>query len=118
MNEIYKFSPKSLSSENSYILPPWNILENPEKTEGWLDFQKMMKKEMKVLPNGNYELVISPIQHECISKDFIWHCVEYSCKLGELILKLKDGDPYEDVYYTELQVKYCPFCGYKSNKLK
>ncbi len=24
--------------------PPWNIYENPEKTEGWIEFQKEMKK--------------------------------------------------------------------------
>lgn len=26
-----------------YFLPPWNIYENPEKTEGWMAFQKVLK---------------------------------------------------------------------------
>ena len=32
--------------ENEFDIfpPPWNFYENPEKTEGWIEFQKEMKK--------------------------------------------------------------------------
>lgn len=76
-----------------------------------------MKKEMQMLPNGNYESVISPIQHECRSKDYNWHCVEYGLKMGELILKFEEGDSYEDGYSTEIKIIYCPFCGYKPDEM-
>lgn len=72
-----------------------------------------MKKEMKMLPNGNYEEIISPIQHDCRSKDFGWQCVEYGYELGKLKLSIEDGDPYEDGCAHQIQVNYCPFCGYK-----
>jgi hypothetical protein len=26
---------------------------------------------------------------------------------------LEEGDPYEDGYSKEIEVNYCPFCGYK-----
>lgn len=71
-----------------------------------------MKTEMKMLPNGNYESVISPIQHKCVCENNIFQCVEYGWKLGILTLFIEDGDPYEDGYVKEIQVKYCPFCGY------
>lgn len=66
---------------------------------------------MAMLPNGNYEQIISPIQHACIFEN--WCCVEYRWKKGKLLLKIEDGDPYEDGYSSEVNVKYCPFCGYK-----
>lgn len=72
-----------------------------------------MKKEMEMLPNGNYELIISPVQHECVDKNYIWKCVEYSLEKGILRLQIEDGDPYEDGYSNEIEIKYCPFCGYK-----
>lgn len=73
---------------------------------------------MAMLPNGNYESIISPIQHECRSKDYGWHCVEYGWEMGRLRLKVEDGDPYEDGYSNEIYVSYCPFCGYKSPHIK
>jgi len=70
-----------------------------------------MKTEMAMLPNGNYESVICPIQHRCISKDSGWRCTEYSWKKG-LHLEVEDGDPNEDGFHSEIIVQYCPFCGY------
>ena len=73
-----------------------------------------MKTHMEMLPNGNYEEVISPIQHECNSDVHIFSCVEYSWNPGKLLLKIEDGDPFEDGYSNEIEIKYCPFCGYQS----
>ena len=30
-----------------YFPPPWNMHENPEKTEGWIEFQRCMRKDPK-----------------------------------------------------------------------
>lgn len=76
-----------------------------------------MKTEMAMLPNGNYEKIISPIQHRCRSKDYIFECVEYGWDMGNLLLNIKDGDPYEDGYDRKLEIKYCPFCGYHPERL-
>ena len=72
-----------------------------------------MKTEMKMLDNGNYELVISPIQHYCRSDDFMSQCVEYSRDIGKLHLKIEMGDGYsgDDI------IKFCPFCGYSPKTL-
>lgn len=78
-----------------------------------------LKKEMKMMPNGNYEEIISPIQHECIdSKTAILHCVEYGWDLGNLYLTIEDGDPYEDGYSKKFLVNYCPFCSYQPERSK
>jgi hypothetical protein len=69
-----------------------------------------MKKEMKMLDNGNYESVIKPIQHECRSNG--WHCVQYARDMNNLSLEYEEGDPYEDGTYIETKVNFCPFCGY------
>ena len=71
-----------------------------------------MKKEMAMLPNGNYEEIISPVQHHCKSDDYTWQCVEYGYQRGKLRLQIEDGDPYEDGYAAEIEIRYCPFCGY------
>jgi len=31
--------------EDGFYPPPWNIYEYPEKTEGWIEFQKEMRKD-------------------------------------------------------------------------
>jgi hypothetical protein len=31
--------------DNGYFPPPWNFYEYPEKTEGWIEFQKAMRKD-------------------------------------------------------------------------
>lgn len=36
-------SPKPLDHE-SFFPPPWNFIDEPKKTEGWIEFQKYMKK--------------------------------------------------------------------------
>lgn len=71
-----------------------------------------MKKEMVMMPNGNYEEIFSPIQHQCKSNDEIIECVEYGWKIGKLILKIEGGNDYENGYATEIEMNYCPFCGY------
>lgn len=70
---------------------------------------------MKMLPNGNYERVISPVQHECRSKDYTWRCREYGWDKGKLTLEIEDGDPCEDGYGNQIEVKFCPFCGYSAS---
>lgn len=76
-----------------------------------------MKTEMKMLKNGNYERIISPIQHQCRSEDYIFKCVEYGWKRSKLLLKIEDGDSYEDRYGIEIEVNFCPFCGYQPERL-
>lgn len=75
-----------------------------------------MKTEMKMLDNGNYESVISPLQHECQSKDCNVRCVEYGWDLGKIKLKVEVGDPYEDGFDYQCEVMCCPFCGYTPKK--
>jgi len=44
-----------------FFPPPWNINEFPEKTEGWIEFQKALKKDpayyLMDLPNVKVENV-------------------------------------------------------------
>ncbi len=75
-----------------------------------------MKTEMKMLPNGNYEKVISPIQHECRSKDGSWVCIEYGWEDPKLTLKVEE-DPCEGGLSSEIKVLFCPFCGYQPERL-
>lgn len=35
----------NLNEDDGFFPPPWNIYEFPEKTEGWIEFQKYMKKD-------------------------------------------------------------------------
>jgi hypothetical protein len=71
-----------------------------------------MKTEMAMLSNGNYERIISPIQHKCEENG--WICIEYGWKKG-IHLEIESGDPYEDGCSHTILVKYCPFCGYHSS---
>lgn len=32
-------------THDAFFPPPWNINEFPEKTEGWIEFQKAMRKD-------------------------------------------------------------------------
>jgi len=34
-----------LPPDEGFDPPPWNINEHPEKTEGWIEFQKMMRSD-------------------------------------------------------------------------
>ena len=70
-----------------------------------------MKYEMKMLDNGNYERVVSPIQHQCLGN--VLQCVEYSWDKNKLYLNIHDGDPCEDGYENKIEINFCPFCGYK-----
>jgi len=72
-----------------------------------------MKYEMSMQPNGNYEKIVSPIQHKCTSKNGIIQSIEYGCKDG-LYLKIESGDLYEDGYSHEEMINFCPFCGYQT----
>lgn len=69
---------------------------------------------MAMLPNGNYEEIISPIQHECISKDTVFRCREYGWDIGKLILQVEIDDSYEDGFGAKIEVNFCPFCGYEA----
>lgn len=31
--------------DSCYFPPPWNVYEFPEKTEGWIEFQKYLRKD-------------------------------------------------------------------------
>jgi len=69
----------------------------------------MIKKEMKMLDNGSYQEVISTIQHDCILDS--WKCREYGWDIGKLILSV-DIEEEDHEYSKEINVPYCPFCGY------
>lgn len=73
-----------------------------------------MKKEMKMMPNGNYEEVISPIQHQCYSDDKTMRITEYGWSMGKLIIEIEVGDPYEDGFGYRGDANYCPVCGYQA----
>lgn len=45
INELDKFKPKTLKPEDGYFPPPWNINDHLEKSLGWFEFQKAMKKD-------------------------------------------------------------------------
>jgi hypothetical protein len=77
-----------------------------------------MKTEMKMMDNGNYERVVSPVQHQCRSKDHSWNCIEYGWKMGEILLKIEEGDGYEDGCQHEIVISFCPFCGYQPERSK
>lgn len=73
---------------------------------------------MRMLSNGNYERIISSIQHNCSNtNNSMWTCVEYGWQRGRLRLQIENGDPYEDGYTSEIDVNYCPFCGYQPERL-
>lgn len=66
-----------------------------------------------MLDNGNYERVPAAIQHKCTSPCLNWVCSEMGWKPGILFLESCFGDAYEDDGCEhELEVKFCPFCGY------
>ena len=72
-----------------------------------------MKTEIRMLPNGNCESVVLPIQHRCYGSSGEY-CTEYAARLGRLMLTITEGDPYEDGCEHEIQVNFCPFCGCKA----
>jgi hypothetical protein len=34
-----------ITLDDGFFPPPWNFYEHPEKTEGWIEFQKHMRKD-------------------------------------------------------------------------
>lgn len=71
---------------------------------------------MAMLPNGNYEEIISNIQHKCSSQDWLITCVEYGWDAGNLYLEVEWGDPFEDGFNCKIKIDFCPFCGYNVKK--
>ena len=46
--EFFNDQPERSKREDlndGFFPPPWNIFDHPEKTEGWIEFQKEMKKD-------------------------------------------------------------------------
>lgn len=44
LSKYHNLETSSILPENEgFEPPPWNINEHPEKTEGWIEFQKMMR---------------------------------------------------------------------------
>jgi hypothetical protein len=44
----YSYQPERLNPETHYeefFAPPWDMTKHPEKTEGWIEFQRAMKKD-------------------------------------------------------------------------
>lgn len=54
-----RLNPEAL--EEGFFPPPWNINEHPEKTAGWIEFQREMRKDPKYYlqgcdsPNSEYK---------------------------------------------------------------
>lgn len=78
-----------------------------------------MKTEMKMLPNGNYESVVLYVQHECKDYNQSCYCRQYSDKMDKLILTVGEGYCCDDHGGCEHQIEvlFCPFCGYKAQSL-
>lgn len=75
-----------------------------------------MKTEMKMMDNGNYEEIISPIQHQCHIHHGEVQCVEYGHDLGKLYLTIDKDNDDEGYCDITLEIKHCPFCGYQPTK--
>ena len=74
----------------------------------------MVKKEMRMMPNGNYEEHPCNIQHECWSEDLQFRCVEYGWKIGKLELIIEAGNLMKEGFGHNGKVNFCPICGYKA----
>lgn len=54
MVRVY-FQPERLNPEalkEGFFPPPWNFYEYPEKTEGWIEFQRAMRKDPEYYLQG------------------------------------------------------------------
>jgi hypothetical protein len=52
---LLKYQPERLNPEaleEGFFPPPWNFYEHPEKTEGWIEFQREMRKDPKYYLQG------------------------------------------------------------------
>ncbi len=46
-----RLNPEALVEE-AFFPPPWNFYDHPEKTEGWIEFQRAMRKDPKYYLQG------------------------------------------------------------------
>jgi hypothetical protein len=53
-NQPERLSEKTL--QEGFFPPPWNFYEHPEKTEGWIEFQRAMRKDPKYYLQGSDSL--------------------------------------------------------------
>jgi|HubBroStandDraft_4_1064222.scaffolds.fasta_scaffold421194_1 hypothetical protein len=42
-----RLNPEAINVFESFFPPPWNINEYPEKTIGWIEYQREMRKDPK-----------------------------------------------------------------------
>jgi hypothetical protein len=49
---------------DGFFPPPWNMNEHPEKTEGWIEFQKAMKKDPEYYNFDDMQLLQSMRLHD------------------------------------------------------
>ncbi len=50
----------------AFFPPPWSISDFPEKTEGWIEFQRAMKRDPKYYLCDDFEL---PMQCNLSNKE-------------------------------------------------
>ena len=50
INQPERLNPEAL--EDGFFPPPWNFYEHPEKTEGWIEFQRAMRKDPEYYLQG------------------------------------------------------------------
>lgn len=51
-NGIYHDLNNGTLTSYAFFPPPWNMYEHPEKTEGWIEFQKAIRKDPKYYLEG------------------------------------------------------------------
>ena len=52
--DLNRYTPKSINPEDGYFPAPWNPNEFPERTIGWMEFQKEMKENPKYYLNKTW----------------------------------------------------------------
>ena len=58
LDDLYqpeRLNPEAL--EEGFFPPPWNFYEHPEKTKGWCEFQREMRKDPKYYLQGYFVFV-------------------------------------------------------------
>lgn len=57
------------------------------------------------------------IQHECLSDNSNWRCYENLKRIDKLFLEFEYENPDDcEMFRREIEVKFCPFCGYEIKK--
>jgi hypothetical protein len=51
INQPERSKREDVVDNGPFFPPPWSISEYPEKTEGWIEFQRAMKKDPKYYLN-------------------------------------------------------------------